>query len=1199
MAINNLPRVTLESMDVQGEYVKYQLADKLLLLTKNSYRLYNEGVILTADIEYLNHCWLCTPLDMEKPRLSIGDITISSMEGTRTDPLEIENPKLAMTVTDDEQPNTGTVTHTDYDPCVFHGIAYQPVSGKYDGTTIVHPQRSADGVEVTADGLTSFTIDVTTDSAEDRYVYLPYSLPWTSVQTLLGLGSPNTDLPAGAELFIFKIGSSARESSEFGEVFCPEAVSTFLSTKTMNIPYTLASQYPQNTETAEATLEEMLASPVTSNCAPIINYMIWVRDTSFPWLAFTTGFLSIQYVYGSYLHCTNDKVYIRNNSADRPVILQRREIKPENPYIQDAWDLHKLPDFLPLYSALNGTPLLDVTNIWIPITGQLTKYWANYSGDKQYHITYASNNNRYSENTWSSIYPTSLNGYPSLLGTLYPIFYSSNDNCSKAFPNIVNYPNSLTSTHVITDFIFPSYIKCDYYIQKEDLELPSNYSPAYSGEKVIDFPVWPIHYPYRGYADIIPDIQTQNVTSVHTNTFAFTPYYIPFFEGSLRCTEYTYTTVVSGKVTEVHTHKYSTYYSLRHISTFNFKWGIGDAQHPNIAYNNNITTAVLVKIPKNTPINTYTFTIFSKFLKQYEGITTAYTLEQKNEDKAIDDNIKKQSYSTFVVPTPYKLNNPGFYNITLTIREYLTTYKKENFAPSTSYPQHSTYIDAVPTFLEGTKKYQTLIQKLLVNIMIDSIPVVAYPSAIETINYLLTATPINPDPDLAQEIKDSMMISAPFMSMYSDDPVIALIPSNTARNIFFITCDIQDNKIIEYKSVCKKIALNYSFIPPIHEILGICHTIDYDKNHNTLHTLLINCLVINEYGEKIHGVASLRSPDFIADGNLDSFYFTPYVNNNEIIPIPDDMRMPKGIACIYPYIFVLGYMRNMENEKDQGYTMCIHKLDITAGSPVHPHKMIDYATMFTTRVVPPVSANYIKIYSRETNTQSYPVYLGEINEPDTSIDNTTYPINTDTLLDSYKNVPTLTGLSSYGSELVAYHNGLKRLCKINPITCAVEKHGFSLFPFISTWESAFTEYNQTLLVPFVSGDSYMIGQYPEVLLAVEDLQFPDEASTCIDVQNIAPNVPTIRNLALRNTLIRDRLENIVLDVPTTLPEGLEITLSLSEEGPWTTTLDFGDIGINPSETSPFFMRVLADRVFEEAYAVGLDATISRKTVFYA
>lgn len=1163
-----------------------------------SYLLYTNGVPLLAKFTDINYPWVHLPLNLNDEYIDLGKIDITHNKHTNTSKLTIKNPKLAdITDIDNVTPLTGIVPHTAYCPSVFYGTPQTPIDTTIEAKTIVHEQKSDPGIHITPTSLTSFTIDIDNDLTGDHYIYLPYSLPWSNKPTNFGHASSVTDLPADAELYIFKIASLVKETTDVGQVFCPSVYSNLASLSgDTGHGWTY---YPDISTPEKAS--DLLTRSYYPRIKPYVDYAVWAESIAdMPdnkYLACVTGFICNIFIYGTALGYKNNKVFILNNSSDSPVTVESKQITVDSPYIQNAWELHTLSDMHTLSSILNSTSKIDVTNTWFPICYQLTKYW-DYNNNRLFYYNTTPMTDNTAEHSWVDLSYYNPRAMAFTKGKIYPIFIPEEDYGSKIVPNTVSYPNSLVSSLVITDFFQQSYIDCAYYVNSEHCTLPLDFLDiSISADPNTPLAYPPIFFPYNiDNANITQDTALVPVSTTPVNS-------IPTFHAFL-----------TGRISRyVHPHYSSDgwvyfYYSTLKATNNNNTWGINTNKNPLVCYNNNATTAILLKLPTGISKGSYTFQLCDKYYQLDQPIANAYSKDQITEDTT---STKLDYAKELTIEGDINIMGTGAY----TLKPSLSLYNIDYFTKSASKHINycATFASAVPLYTPTTLTKAITSSTITVIIPILTSPAIAYPQHFAFFTLFPDGLPIDPtkiielneesDSLPSETISNSVMVSAPFNNTQDNQDIsnyIGLISYQYSNCVYIANCNIDNGKLTNISAIAHTINLHTEYVTSVEELLGICHTYSFDSNHNKISVLCVNSIVTNYFGERIQGIFIINIFDYFNNILVTFYPINYYTNSVSPNAIPDDMLLPKGVATIGPYVYTLSYMHNYSFlDGSLGYSLCLNTFDIMTGSPMQSRPLTESSCAFFMQTIPPVSDNYILCYERELRNLPYPTYFSALSTGSTNAGNTTYPVYLKNTKPDPKQIPTVTGLASWGTELIAYHNGQKKLCKINPVTSLIERYAFTMLPFIGTWDGTMTEYNQSLLIPLWWGNITVVGQYPQMPLCVEDNQFTDAISNCIDIQNIALNIPTVRHLHLVNNTLRDRIENIELSIPDTVPDNMTLQLSLSEEGPWTDSITFDDIGIDPGAKHPFYLRVFATTHQEQAYISGLSSTFDRRTIFYA
>lgn len=1208
MAKVTKPIFQLSSITPSPMYDTEEITDNHnIVYVPTSYLLYTEGVPLQMTTASINYVWYYLPMELDTDYITLGKLGIEYNRKTSNAEIKVKNPKLEAIIDKDTvYPLTGIVSHVNYCPSVFYGTAQTPIDASLEAKTIVHEQKSSPDIHVTPDTLTSFTIDIDTDLTGEQYIYLPYSMPWSNKPTNYGHAVPDTDLPDDTELYIFKIASSAKETTDAGEVFCPTVYSALASANG-----SIYSGWIHRSKIIKPTKSSDLLSASYYSCIKIfVDYNIWAESISTmpdgKYLACVTGFICNIFIYGTALAYKNNNLFILNNSADTPISVENKQISVEAPYIQNAWEMHTISNIATLNNTLNSMSHIHITNQWFPICYQLTKYWRDTTS-RYFNRSSTPVYDYVAEHSWVdlSYYSPKAMSFDNN-NNLYPIFMYEADYGSKIIPNVVSYPNSLLSSLVVTDFSQISYIDCAYYVTSEHCALPLDFldlsSSRSSSTVTLSYP--PIFFPYNDdNTSIQQNTKLIPLSSTPINT---TPTFSPFLTGKI--SRYIYWRANLTNVSSFYKYNFFTTFTVRGASNNGNEWGINTVKNPLVCYNNIVTAAILIKFPTGISKGSYTFTLCDKYYQLDQSIADAYLYSDINNDTTTTEIAHTE---TLDIQSDANISNSGAYILNPSLHLYAIEFDSSSAAQPSTYC--ATFASAVPSFT--STKFLNKINSYTITVLIPIItsPAIAYPQHFAIFTLFPAGLPVDstkiiePDEEgnsSAQEtLSNSVMISAPFNNTQNDQDIsnyIGLISYQYSSCVHIANCNIEDGKLIDVTTIIHTIKLHTEYVTSVEELLGICHTYSYDTNHNKISVLCVNSIVTNYFGERIQGIFVINIFDPF-DNIVITFYPLNYYQNS-VVPtaIPEDMLLPKGIAAIGPYIYTLSYMHNYSFLKGSlGYSLCLNVFDLMTGSPMLSRALTESSCAFFLQAIPPVSSNYIQCYERELHSLPYPSYFSTVSTGTTSTNNNTYPVCIKNTKPDPGQIPTITGLASWGTELIAYHNGQKKLCKINPVTSLIERYSFTMLPFLGTWDGTMTEYNQSLLIPLWWGDTTVIGQYPQMPLCIEDNLFVDQLSTCIDIQNIALGIPTVKHLNLVNNTLRDNLENIELSIPEGVPDNMTLQLSLNEDGPWSDSISFGEISIAPGAKQPFYLQVLATAHQDQVYISGLNSTFDRRTVFYA
>lgn len=345
-------------------------------------------------------------------------------------------------------------------------------------------------------------------------------------------------------------------------------------------------------------------------------------------------------------------------------------------------------------------------------------------------------------------------------------------------------------------------------------------------------------------------------------------------------------------------------------------------------------------------------------------------------------------------------------------------------------------------------------------------------------------------------------------------------------------------------------------------------------------------------------------------------------DENQDYIIKDTDNWPRGIAVLFPYLYVLGYnytklksaASSMYEIKDEdfveakfadtsGWQMCMWKIDMTAGVVSDPIIIKDAACMRYHYGIPALSSK-----ARSTLTDEVTAvggkYLALFN-----IKNVTSPSSSISIAvsdripskSSQYDFPALSGLCGVAGQLFAFSNYHETPVLINPLTGTVETTGLSIFPLSYPFNANIGVKGETLCSIARFGDANFYFTQPFYQLCISDGVSPNMYSMGIDVHDITTGSELVRKCYVRNNNLRDRLEKITLSVPLELilPGSEMLYLSLTgEDADKSKSITFPN-ELHPCETAAFFLHVIPTQSYaDENLVMYLNAKFSRVTEYF-
>lgn len=327
--------------------------------------------------------------------------------------------------------------------------------------------------------------------------------------------------------------------------------------------------------------------------------------------------------------------------------------------------------------------------------------------------------------------------------------------------------------------------------------------------------------------------------------------------------------------------------------------------------------------------------------------------------------------------------------------------------------------------------------------------------------------------------------------------------------------------------------------------------------------------------------------------------------------INDDINWPRGIAVMYPYIYVLGFtwVTTPSNPKldpliaphmpltGGGWQMALWKMDITAGINNDIIQVQDATDMRFTFGVPAKDKDANQMWKDDMSK------LGGVMKYTWGPTNPNKLPVSDTLPLKSKPFehPAVAGIFSVSGQLIAFSNYHEKLVTINPVTGCIEELGTSIFPFTYPYNVNTCVSGDVISSVSRFGGRNFYTAHPYFHLCIGDGLTPNRYGAGIDVQDISKGHTLLRTCKVKNNLLRDSLYDVDLIVPEPekLPGSEMLWLSLTGSD-----LDKAKrirIGgpILPGMTSTFYLHVQpGQEEVADALILYLNSKFSRVTEFF-
>lgn len=373
--------------------------------------------------------------------------------------------------------------------------------------------------------------------------------------------------------------------------------------------------------------------------------------------------------------------------------------------------------------------------------------------------------------------------------------------------------------------------------------------------------------------------------------------------------------------------------------------------------------------------------------------------------------------------------------------------------------------------------------------------------------------------------------------------------------------------------------------------------------------------------------------------------------------IDDRIKWPHSVACLFPYIYVLGYIyteslttidvpyadaTELANADaaaitsgnatvriwptGAGWQMCMWKIDITSGVVKEPILLTDASVFRFGYGIPassvdaktalyyewaqlgkfPAVYNCSRTNMNMTASLSSAVGLFGASIASFGVSGRSIRIaSTDTSNLPKKgenwNYPAVTGLCAVAGQLMAFSNYMETPVLINPLTGVIETTGLSIFPFTFPFDGNVAVHGETVATLAKFGGVNYYTTHPFYQLCIGDGVSPNVYGMGIDVHDITTGSTLVRKCFIRNNNLRDRLEDITLSVPSELVLPGSDMLYLSQTGMEADKAKSIRIQspLHPCEKASFFLHVTPTASYaDDNLVLYLNAKFSRVTEYF-
>jgi len=626
----------------------------------------------------------------------------------------------------------------------------------------------------------------------------------------------------------------------------------------------------------------------------------------------------------------------------------------------------------------------------------------------------------------------------------------------------------------------------------------------------------------------------------------------------------------------------------------------------------NMTLVLTGLLPAGTPAGTYKFKPFRRYV-QTRGALNA---------------VNPQFESTDIVGYPVSNSTMvpyiGLNIITAIIGKYNWYRSVRNHMPySPSHPISRVW-NVVESYGPAMGVVPTQLN-IFTRLLVDDprVPLVGY--AKRAVSPTMVTVPENGQ---ALCYVDDLAVTAPFWSIYDEAWVIA-VASAELNTIYILEVIMSADE-----SIVEKVARTIRTIPlwscpygTIQEVLGLAQFTEIRYEDGVKTNTLALYVRLNPEDAKWQPSATL-SPltiillrdDFNFNLTRDSVAQLPLLpnvpfNQRQHIWKPD-VNWPRGIAVMFPYIYVLGFRyhaqptntvrdplippNNVANMTGAGWMMAMYRMDVIEGSVPEVIHMASNGNFRFYWGLPARQMDYDTLYWQDRNAVGeYAKYMYGQHE---NGNQATWPLPVSAALPmkARGELPTLTSLASISAQLIANHMGYTGPVLINPMTSSVETWGLEQFPFAAIYNHNVGVAREYLFASYPFQGQAVHSAHPFMHICIGDGLPPTPFSSSIDIQNASYGRTLIRLAFVRNNLLRDVVSRVRLFVPP--PDVLEhsqmLWLGLDKDGPWFKQIELSAY-IRPGEQAKFYIKVEPEYEVVDAVNLYINAKFLRVTSFFA
>lgn len=334
--------------------------------------------------------------------------------------------------------------------------------------------------------------------------------------------------------------------------------------------------------------------------------------------------------------------------------------------------------------------------------------------------------------------------------------------------------------------------------------------------------------------------------------------------------------------------------------------------------------------------------------------------------------------------------------------------------------------------------------------------------------------------------------------------------------------------------------------------------------------------------------------------------------NDESYPFNTNINLPKGVAVMYPYVYILGYtwvssptnpvldpaVESAGNIRltGGGWQMSMWKMDITSGLSNNVIQVQDATDMRFTFGIPAKDKDAANMWRNDHRRLGGGMKYTWGNNPNVLPTSASLPLRSNP-----NEYPALAGLFCVSGQLVAFSNYHEKLVVINPVTGCIEETGTNIFPFSYPCNLSICSSGDVITTVSKFGGKNFYTAQPFFHICIGDGLIPNKYGTGIDIQDITKGHSLVRRCKIKNNLLRDSLEDVYIIVPEPekLPGSAMLWVSLTGEDADKAKSIHIPGPILPCETDTFYVHVAPGlQELDASLILYVNSKFSRITVFF-